>query len=100
MQPVQPMQPTQPAQPAKKVSAFLIGLLFGVILGVILIALNFAGRLLNVGFLFFVLGIILSLVAYFFAGFRASPSQARLAPACWRGCGRASSVWLWVRSPL
>ena len=51
---MQPVQPTQPAQPAKKVSAFRTGLLFGVILGVILIALTFAGRLLNVGSLFFV----------------------------------------------
>ncbi len=75
---MQPVQPTQPAQPAKKVSAFRIGLLFGVILGVILIALNFAGRLLNVGFLFFVLGIILSLVAYFFAGFRASSQSGKI----------------------
>ena len=75
---MQPVQPTQPAQPAKKVSAFLIGLLFGVILGVILIVLLFAGRLLNVGFLFFILGIILSLVAYFFAGFRGSSQSGKV----------------------
>jgi hypothetical protein len=73
------MQPVQSVQPAKPVSAFRIGLLFGVVLGVILIALDFAGLFLqDIAILFNIMGIVIALVAYFFAGFRASSQSGKV----------------------
>jgi|GEM_PF-1300514 hypothetical protein len=99
MQPMQPVQPTQPAQPAKKVSAFRIGLLFGVILGVILIASGIAGQFAKDAFrggalVFTILSIIIGLAAYFFAGFRASSQSGKVST------GLLAGMWTGIISSL
>ena len=82
MQPMQPMSPVSPAAPVRKVSAFRVGLIFGVIVAIILIAIGVVERLipgapgitLGLG----AVSIIVSLVAYFFAGFRASSRSGKV----------------------
>ena len=96
---MQPVQPTQVTQPAKKVSAFRIGLLFGVILGVIQIAFIFAGQLAKDAFrggalLFTILSVLIALAAYFFAGFRASSQSGKVST------GLLAGMWTGIISLL
>jgi hypothetical protein len=96
---MQPMQPTQPAHPAKKVSAFRIGLLFGIILAVIMIAFNFAEQFAKDvigagGLILTILTIIISLAAYFFAGFRASSQSGKVST------GLLAGMWTGIISSL
>ena len=80
MQPIQPMPPA-PA-PARKVSAFRIGLIFGAILAVILTILGLIERfgpdVRFLGLALAVVSIIVALLAYFFAGFRASAQSGKV----------------------
>lgn len=96
---MQPVQPTQSAQPAKKVSAFRIGLLFGIILAVIMIGFNFAEQfakdvLGRGGLILTILTIIISLAAYFFAGFRASSQSGKVST------GLLAGMWTGIISSL
>jgi hypothetical protein len=96
---MQPVQPTQSAQPAKKVSAFRIGLLFGIILAVIMIAFNFAEQFAKDvigrgGLILTILTIIISLAAYFFAGFRASSQSGKVST------GLLAGMWTGIISSL
>jgi len=96
---MQPVQPTQPAQPAKKVSAFRIGLLFGIILAVIMIAFNFAEQFAKDvigrgGLILTILTIIISLAAFFFAGFRASSQSGKVST------GLLAGMWTGIISSL
>ena len=96
---MQPVQPTQPAQPVKKVSAFRIGLLFGIILAVIMIAFNFAEQFARDvigagGLILIILTIIISLAAYFFAGFRASSQSGKVST------GLLAGMWTGIISSL
>ena len=82
MQPMQPMSPAPPATPARKVSAFGIGLVFGVILAIILIVIGLIKHfVVGVPFLnlaLSIVSIVAALVAYFFAGFRASSRSGKV----------------------
>ncbi len=82
MQPMQPMAPVPPAPPAKKVSAFGIGLVFGIILAVILIGIglikHFVAGAPLLGLVLSIISIVAALIAYFFAGFRASSQSGRV----------------------
>lgn len=88
------MQPAMPAQPAKRVSAFRIGLLFGIILAVILIALGFLGQIGALGFIVSIVSIVISLVAYFFAGYRASMQSGKI------NTGLLAGMWTGLISEL
>lgn len=84
----------QPAQPAQKVSALRIGLLFGVCLGVIMIAIGLVQHFVNgLGFLSFV-SILVGLVAYFFAGFRASGQSGKIST------GLLAGMWTGIISSV
>lgn len=96
---MQPVQPTQVTQPAKKVSAFRIGLLFGIILAVIMIAFNFAEQFAKDvvrggGLVLSILTIIISLAAFFFAGFRASSQSGKVST------GLLAGMWTGIISSL
>jgi len=96
---MQPVQPTQVTQPAKKVSAFRIGLLFGIILAVIQIAFIFAGQLAKDAFrggalLFTILSVLIALAVYFFAGFRASSQSGKVST------GLLAGMWTGIISSL
>lgn len=79
---MQPMSPVPPARPAKKVSAFGVGLVFGIILAVILIGIGLIRHFVTgvplLGLALGIISIIVALVAYFFAGFRASSQSGKV----------------------
>ena len=80
-----------------KFSALRIGLLFGVILGVILILLNLIGALVKIpalGLATLILIIIIALVAYFFAGFRASGQSGKIST------GLLAGMWTGIFSSI
>jgi hypothetical protein len=89
------MQPAQSAQPAQKVSALRIGLLFGIILGVVMIAFGVVEQAAKgVGAALSIVGIIVALVAYFFAGFRASGQSGKIST------GLLAGMWTGIISSV
>ena len=92
---MQPAQPVQPAQPAQKVSALRIGLLFGVVLGVVMIVFGpIEQSVKGVGAVLSIVGIIVALVAYFFAGFRASSQSGKIST------GLLAGMWTGIISSV
>ena len=89
----------QPAQPAQKVSGFRIGLLYGLILAVLLIAISVIGVFTRdlgsgVGLALNAVSIIVALVAYFFAGYRASALSSKVST------GLVAGLWTGLISAL
>ena len=93
------MQPAQPASATPKVSGFRIGLLYGIILAAVLIAISVIGVFTRdlgggVGLALNAVSIIVALVAYFFAGYRASARSGKVST------GLVAGLWTGLISAL
>lgn len=84
MQPAMP--PAGAEQPARRISSLRIGLIFGVGVGVILIVLSLLSQLvLSLAGIINILSIVVALVAFFFAGYRASQQSGRMREGLFAG---------------